>query len=345
MNVEFTEALEQIEKDKGISKDILIDAVEAALISSYKRNFGSAQNVRVEIDRHTGEVNVYSQKTITDEVTDDLLEVHIDDAKKVSINYKEGDIFESKVTPRNFGRIAAQTAKQVVVQRIREAERGIVYDEFINRESEIVTGEVSRISKGNVYISLGRTEAILGPSEQIPSEEYNHGSRIKCYIIEVKKTNKGPQILLSRTHPGLVKRLFELEVPEIHDGIVEIKSISREAGSRTKIAVDSKDPDVDSVGACVGAKGARVQAIVDELNGEKIDIIKYSDEPEKFITSSLSPAKVVSCRVNLAEKTAEVVVPDYQLSLAIGKEGQNARLAAKLTGWKIDIKSESQINS
>ena len=345
MNVEFTEALEQIEKDKGISKDLLIEAVEAALISSYKRNFGSAQNVRVEIDRNTGEVNVYSKKTITDDVTDDLLEIHIEDAKKSDINYKIGDIFEDKVTPRNFGRIAAQTAKQVVVQRIREAERGIVYDEFINRESEIITGEVSRVSRGSVYISLGRTEAILGPGEQIPNEEYKHGDRLKCYIVEVKKTTKGPQILLSRTHPGLVKRLFELEVPEIHDGVVEIKSISREAGSRTKIAVDSKDPNVDSVGACVGPKGIRVQAIVDELNGEKIDIIKYSDDPEKFIASSLSPAKVVSCTVDPDEKTAEVIVPDYQLSLAIGKEGQNARLAAKLTGWKIDIKSEGQINS
>ncbi len=345
MNVEFTEALEQIEKDKGISKDLLIEAVEAALISSYKRNFGSAQNVRVEIDRNTGEVNVYSKKIITDDVTDELLEIHIEDAKKSGINYRIGDIFEDKVTPGNFGRIAAQTAKQVVVQRIREAERGIVYEEFINRESEIITGEVSRVSRGSVYISLGRTEAILGPSEQIPNEEYKHGDRLKCYIVEVKKTTKGPQILLSRTHPGLVKRLFELEVPEIHDGVVEIKSISREAGSRTKIAVDSKDPNVDSVGACVGPKGIRVQAIVDELNGEKIDIIKYSDDPEKFIASSLSPAKVVSCTVDPEEKTAEVIVPDYQLSLAIGKEGQNARLAAKLTGWKIDIKSESQIDS
>lgn len=344
MNVEFTEALEQIEKDKGISKDILIEAVEAALISSYKRNFGSAQNVRVEISRDTGEVHVYSQKTITDDVVDDMLEIHIDDAKKSNRNYEVGDIFESEVTPRNFGRIAAQTAKQVVVQRIREAERGIVYDEFINRESEIITGEVSRVSKGSVYISLGRTEAILGPTEQIPNEEYQHGDRIKCYIVEVKKTTKGPQILLSRTHPGLVKRLFELEVPEIHDGTVEIKSISREAGSRTKIAVDSRDLNVDAVGACVGPKGARVQTIVDELKGEKIDIIKYSDDPKEFISSSLSPAKVILCEVNPEEKTAKVVVPDYQLSLAIGKEGQNARLAAKLTGWKIDIKSESQVN-
>ncbi len=345
MNAEFTEALDQLEKDKGISKDVLIDAVEAALISSYKRNFGSAQNVRVEINRDTGEVYVYAQKKVTDEVIDDLSQIHIDDAKQINLNYEIDDIVENEVTPKNFGRIAAQTAKQVVVQRIREAERGIVYEEFINRESEIITGEVSRVSKGNVYINLGRSEAILGPAEQIPNEEYKHGDRIKCYIVEVKKTTKGPQILLSRTHPGLVKRLFELEVPEIHDGIVEIKSISREAGSRAKIAVDSKNPDVDAVGACVGSKGARVQTIVDELKGEKIDIIKYSEDPKEFISSSLSPAKVLSCDVNNEEKTAKVIVPDYQLSLAIGKEGQNARLAAKLTGWKIDIKSESQVNS
>lgn len=345
MNVEFMEALDQLGRDKGISKDVLVDAVEAALISSYKRNFGSAQNVRVEINKDTGEVYVYAQKRVTDEVVDNLSEIHIDDAKQVNLNYEIDDIVEHEVTPKNFGRIAAQTAKQVVVQRIREAERGIVYEEFMNRESEIITGEVSRVSKGNIYINLGRSEAILGAAEQIPNEEYKHGDRIKCYIIEVKKTTKGPQILLSRTHPGLVKRLFELEVPEIHDGIVEINSISREAGSRAKIAVSSKNPDVDAVGACVGSKGARVQTVVDELKDEKIDIIKYSDDPKEFISSSLSPAKVLSCDINNEEKTASVIVPDYQLSLAIGKEGQNARLAAKLTGWKIDIKSESQINS
>lgn len=345
MNVEFIEALEQIQKDKGISKDILIDAIEAALISSYKRNFGTAQNVRVEINRETGEVHVYSQKEVTDHVENELLEIDIDEAKKINPKYNVGDIIEKEVTPRNFGRIAAQTAKQVVVQRIREAERGVIYEEFINRESDIITGTVARVAKGIVYINLGKVEAVLGPSEQMPNEEYNHGDRIKTYIIEVKKTTKGPQILVSRTHPGLIKRLFELEVPEIHDGVVEIKSISREAGSRTKIAVESKDPNVDPVGACVGPKGARVQAIVDELKSEKIDIIKYSKDPAEFIASSLSPAKVISTEVNVEEKTAKVVVPDYQLSLAIGKEGQNARLAAKLTGWKIDIKCESQVKS
>lgn len=345
MNTEFMEALEQIQKDKGISKDILIDALEAALISSYKRNFGSAQNVRIEINRDTGEVHVYSQKKVVENVEDELLEISIEEAKEIDRNYQIDDIIEREETPRNFGRIAAQTAKQVVVQRIREAERGVVYEEFINRESDVITGTVSRVAKGNVYINLGKTEATLASSEQIPNEEYNHGDRIKTYIVEVKKTTKGPQVLVSRTHPGLIKRLFELEVPEIHDGTVEIKSISREAGSRTKIAVESRDPNVDAVGACVGPKGARVQAIVDELQGEKIDIIKYSEDPSIFIASSLSPAKVVFSEVNIENKTAKVIVPDYQLSLAIGKEGQNARLAAKLTGWKIDIKSESQVKS
>lgn len=342
MNGEFIEALDQIEKEKGISKDILIDAIEAALISAYKRNYGSAQNVKVYINRESGEVRVYSIKNVVEAVENDLLEISIEDAKEIDSNYEVEDVIEREVTPKNFGRIAAQTAKQVVVQRIREAERGIIYDEFINKESEIVTGIIQRISKGNVFINLGKTEAILTPTEQIPGETYKHNDRIKTYIIEVKKTTKGPQILVSRTHPGLVKRLFELEVPEIHDGIVEIKSISREAGSRSKIAVYSHDDNVDPVGACVGHKGTRVQAIVDELRGEKIDIIKWSDNPEELIGSSLSPAKVLKVIVKEDEKTVLVVVPDYQLSLAIGKEGQNARLAAKLTNWKIDIKSESQ---
>ncbi len=343
MNGEFIEALSQIEKEKGVSKEILIDAIEAALISAYKRNYGSAQNVKVYINRETGEVRVVSLKDVVEDVEDDLLQISLEEAKEIDSNYSIGDLVEKEVTPRNFGRIAAQTAKQVVVQRIREAERGIIFDEFINRESEIVTGVVQRISKGNVFISLGRTEAILGPTEQIPGEAYNHNDRIKTYIVEVKKTTKGPQIQVSRTHPGLVKRLFELEVPEIHDGIVELRSISREAGSRSKIAVYSQDENVDAVGACVGHKGVRVQAVVDELKGEKIDIINWSEDPVKYIASSLSPSKVIKVTVNENEKSALVIVPDYQLSLAIGKEGQNARLAAKLTGWKIDIKSESQV--
>ncbi|MCT4606765.1 MAG: transcription termination factor NusA [Marinisporobacter sp.] len=342
MNGEFIEALDQIEKEKGVAKDVLIDAIEAALISAYKRNYGTSQNVKVYINRENGEVRVFSVKNVVETVETELLDISVEDAKEIDSNYEVGDVVEREVTPKNFGRIAAQTAKQVVVQRIREAERGIIYDEFVNRESEIVTGIVQRISKGNVFINLGRTEAVLTPTEQIAGEVYKHNDRIKTYIIEVKKTTKGPQILVSRTHPGLVKRLFELEVPEIHDGVVELKSISREAGSRSKIAVYSHDENVDPVGACVGHKGARVQAIVDELKGEKIDIIKWNDNPEELIASALSPSKVLKVIVKESEKTALVVVPDYQLSLAIGKEGQNARLAAKLTNWKIDIKSESQ---
>lgn len=343
MNIEFLQALDEIEKEKGISKHILIDAIEVALVTAYKKNYGTSQNVRVLIDSETGEVNVFALKTISDTISDDFLQISLDDAKKVSKNYEIGDVIEQKVTPKNFGRIAAQTAKQVVVQRIREAERGIVYDEYIGKENEIVTGLIQRKEKNNIYIELGKTEAIIPPNEQTQGEVYNPGDRLKTYITEVKKTTKGPQIMLSRTHPGLVKRLFELEVPEIKDGIVEIKSISREAGSRTKMAVRSHDENVDAVGACVGQKGQRVQVIVDELRGEKIDIIEWSDDLAHYVSSALSPAKVISVEIIKDQNIARVIVADNQLSLAIGKEGQNARLAAKLTGCKIDIKSESQI--
>ncbi|MBP2650259.1 MAG: hypothetical protein H6Q74_1084 [Firmicutes bacterium] len=342
MNAEFMQAFEQLGKEKGITPELLFDAIEAALISAYKRNFSSAQNVRVVLDRQTGDIQVFARKTVVDEVKDSRLEISIVEAHAISPRYELEDIVEMEVTPKNFGRIAAQTAKQVVVQRIREAERGIIYEEFSSRESDIVTGLVQRIEQKNVYIDLGKTEAILQPSEQIPGEVYRHGDRLKTYIIEVKKTTKGPQILVSRTHPGLLKRLFELEVPEIHDGVVELKSVAREPGLRSKIAVHSRDENVDAVGACVGHKGMRVQTIVNELKGEKIDIVKWNTDAEKYIANSLSPAKVVSVEVAEEEKTSRVIVPDYQLSLAIGKEGQNARLAAKLTGWKIDIKSESQ---
>jgi transcription termination/antitermination protein NusA len=342
---EFIEALDELEKDRGIDKDILIDTIEQALLTAYKKNFGSAQNVRVEIDREKGNVKVFSQRVVMDEseMYDNFLEISIDEARQISPNYELGDIIESEVTPRDFGRIAAQTAKQVVVQRIREAEREIVYNEFIDKENEIVTGEVARVNKGIVYVNLGRIEAIMTQAEQIPGEHYKAGQMIKVYILEVKKTNKGPQIGVSRSHPGLVKRLFELEVPEIYDGIVQVKSIAREAGSRTKMAVKSVDPNVDPIGACVGQKGSRVKNIVDELGDEKIDIIKYSDNPAEYISASLSPSKVINVDVDEDNKSAKVVVPDFQLSLAIGKEGQNARLAAKLTNWKIDIKSESQV--
>ncbi|GAB6180692.1 transcription termination factor NusA [Desulfotomaculum defluvii] len=343
MNSEFLEALRDLEKEKGIAVDVLLEAIEAALLSAYKRNFGSLQNARVHIDRETGDYKVYSQRTIVEEVEDDRVEISLEDARNIDPRFNLGDVVEDEVTPRNFGRIAAQTAKQVVVQRIREAERNIIFEEFANREGDILTGIVQRIENKNVFIELGKTEAILTPSEQMPHEDYRPGSRIKTYIVEVRKTTKGPQILVSRTHPGLLKRLFELEVPELQEGVVELKSIAREAGYRSKIAVYSKDENIDPVGACVGPKGMRVQNIVTELNGEKIDIIKWNQDPSKYVASSLSPAKVVAVEVWEDEKVARVIVPDYQLSLAIGKEGQNARLAAKLTGWKIDIKSESQM--
>lgn len=342
MNAEFIEALQEIEKDKGISKDIIFDALEAALISGYKKNFGSSQNVEVLIDRVTGEVRVFAKKEVSEDVYDVLLEISLEEAKEIDPSFELGDIVQIEITPRNFGRIAAQTSKQVVTQKIKEAEREIIYGEYIDRENEILTGIVQRAGSASTLIDLGKLEGSLSVTEQIPGESFKQGDRIKVFVVEVKKTSKGPQILLSRTHPGLVKRLFELEVPEIQDGTVEIFSISREAGSRTKIAVYSNDPEVDPVGACVGFKGNRVRAIVDELNGEKIDIIVWDKDPAVFIENSLSPSKVLKVSVNEDHKSALVVVPDYQLSLAIGKEGQNARLAAKLTGWKIDIKSETQ---
>lgn len=343
MNIEFIEALHDLEKEKGISTDVLLEAIEAALISAYKKNFASLQNVRVQIDRSTGEVKVFARKDVVETTGDTRTQISLADARKIDPNYNLGDVVEIEVTPRDFGRIAAQTAKQVVVQRIREAERSIIFEEYSNREEDIVTGIVQRKEMSNVYIDLGKTEAILAPSEQMPNENYQHGQRIKTYVVEVRNTPKGPQIMVSRTHPGLLKRLFELEVPEIHDGVVEIKAVAREAGARSKIAVHSRDENIDAVGACVGPKGMRVQTIVNELKGEKIDIVKWSADPTVFVANALSPAKVLSVSTEEGNKIARVIVPDYQLSLAIGKEGQNARLAAKLTGWKIDIKSESQV--
>ncbi|KXS40742.1 NusA antitermination factor [Candidatus Frackibacter sp. WG12] len=343
MNVELIRALEDIEKDKGIPKERLLQAIRAALESAYKKNFGSKQNVEIEIEENTGEVNVYSNKQVVEEVTDPNLEISLTEAQKINPDYELEDVVGIEVTPSNFGRIAAQTAKQVVIQRIREAEREIVYEEFANLEGDILTGIIQRHHNSNVIVDLGRTEALLIPPEQIPNETYESNERIKIYIVEVEQGNKGPKILVSRTHPGLLKRLFELEVPEIHDGIVEIKGVAREAGFRSKIAVYSNDPEVDAIGACVGPNGMRVQAVVEELNGEKIDIIEWNEEPKELIANALSPAEVIGVATDEEEQVAQVVVPDYQLSLAIGKEGQNARLAAKLTGWKIDIKSESQV--
>jgi len=342
MNIEFIEAVEQLEKEKRISKEVLLEALEASLISAYKKNYGSAQNVAVNIDRDTGEVKVFSRKTVTDDVKDPLLEIDAEEAFAMEPTAKIGDVISIEVTPKKFGRIAAQTAKQVVMQRIREAERNIIYEEFSGRETDIVTGVVQRFDKKNIIIDLGKIEVVLPPNEQVPTQNYKQGDRIKVYILEVKKTTKGPQITVSRSHPGLVKRLFELEVPEIFEGVVEIKGIAREAGSRTKIAVYSKNENVDPVGSCVGPKGARVQAIVEELKGEKIDIIKWDKNISTYVSNSLSPARVLEVDAEENNKTARVTVPENQLSLAIGKEGQNARLAAKLTGWKIDIKSEDK---
>ena len=345
MNAEFIAAVTEVGKEKGIDVNVLFDAVEEAMVTAFKKNYGANQNVRVDLDRTSGELHVFALKHVVAEVEEHSNEISLAEARKLNPNYEIDDILETEVTPKNFGRIAAQNAKQVVVQRIREAERGLVFEKYYNRENDIVTGIIQRSENRTVFIDLGKTEAILAPNEQINGEIYEHNKRIKVYILEVKKTTKGPQIMVSRTHPGLLKRLFELEVPEIHEGVVEIKSVAREAGMRSKIAVYTKNENVDPVGACVGHRGMRVQNIVDELRGEKIDIVKYSDDPETYVASALSPAKVVSTVVLPKEKICRVVVPDFQLSLAIGKEGQNARLAAKLTGWKIDIKSESQNNA
>ncbi|QUF82385.1 transcription termination/antitermination protein NusA [Clostridium butyricum] len=346
MNEEFVGALRELVKEKGICEDLIFTTIQDALVAAYKKNYANvntnAQNVKVNIDRETGEIRVYAQKVVVDEVYDDVTEISIEEAKVVSPKYEVDDIVDLEVTPKNFGRVAAQLAKQVVTQRIKEAERNIIYDEYKEQEFDIITGTILRKDKGMVFVNLGKLEGVIGPNEQIPGEEYKFNEKLKLYIVEVKNGSKGPQIHVSRTHPGLVKRLFELEVPEIFEGVVEVKSISREAGSRSKIAVYSNDEEVDAMGACVGPKGVRVQNIVNELKNEKIDIIKWSKDPAEFIANSLSPAKVLSVEVDEENKTAKVVVDDNQLSLAIGKEGQNVRLAAKLTNWKIDIKSKSQ---
>ncbi len=342
MNPEFMEALGAIEKERGISKDVLIDAFEAALVAAYKRNFGANNNVRAIVDHDTGEVQIFASKTVVENVENPYGEITLEDAHKVNALYELGDVLEEEVNPKSFGRIAAQTAKQVVVQRIREAERGNIFDEYVEKENEVLTAIVQRVEKGGVYVELGKTDGVIAPNEEIPGETYNNADRLKVYVLEVRKANKGPQVLVSRTHPGLVKRLFELEVPEIQTGIVQIKSIAREAGFRTKVAVHSSDPQIDAVGACVGQKGIRVERIVGELHNEKIDIIEWDADPAVYIAKSLSPARVLMVYINETEKAAKVIVPDNQLSLAIGKEGQNVRLAAKLTGWKIDIKSQTQ---
>ena len=350
MNSEFFEAIAQIEKEKGIPQEYMIEKIHQALLAAFKRdNPDCADNVVVDINEEKKTISMTVQKTVVEdaELEDPALQMTLDEAHHYNKRAKLGDTVGIPVETKKFGRIAAQAAKQVIIQGIREAERGIIYDEFTSKEHEILTGIVSRIERsGAVSIKISSnseyTEAMLSPTERIKGEELVEGDRIKVYVVEVRKSTRGPQVLISRTHPGLVKRLFELEVPEIYDGTVEIRSIAREAGSRTKMAVLSADPEVDPIGACVGPKGGRVASIVNELNGEKIDIIKYSEDPEIYIAAALSPAEVVSVEVLEEGRSCRVIVPDSQLSLAIGKEGQNARLAAKLTGYKIDIKPQSE---
>ena len=342
MSNELLEALNILEQEKNISKETLLEAIENSLVTACKNHFGKSDNVKVEIDPETCAFSCYQEKTVVDAVEDPVEEISLADAHKVNGNYQLGDIVRVEVKSKEFGRIATQNAKNVILQKIREEERKVIFDEYNSKEKDVVTGVVQRYIGKNVSINLGKADALLTESEQIKGEVFKPTERIKVYILEVKSTSKGPKILVSRTHPELVKRLFESEVTEVKEGIVEIKAISREAGSRTKIAVWSNDPNVDPVGACVGMNGARVNAIVNELRGEKIDIITWDENPAILIQNALSPAKVISVIADADEKSAKVVVPDYQLSLAIGKEGQNARLAARLTGFKIDIKSETQ---
>lgn len=342
MNTELLEALTILEEEKDISRDTLMDAIENSLINACKNHFGKADNIKVIMDKETCDYTLIQEKTVVEEVEDKVEQISLADAKMIDPSYEIGDIVQIPVESKSFGRIATQNAKNVILQKIREEERKVLYDQYYSMEKDVVTGVVQRYVGRNVSINLGRVDAILTENEQVKGEVFQPTERIKVYILEVKATSKGPKVLVSRTHPELVKRLFESEVAEVREGIVEIKAIAREAGSRTKIAVWSNDPDVDPVGACVGMNGARVNAIVGELRGEKIDIITWNENPAMMIENALSPAKVISVIADAEEKSAKVVVPDYQLSLAIGKEGQNARLAARLTGFKIDIKSETQ---
>ncbi|MBC7766033.1 MAG: transcription termination/antitermination protein NusA [Hyphomonadaceae bacterium] len=339
------DAFDQLTKEKNLKKDYLLESIQIALVKAYQKDIGvNVSNIEVTIDHSNGETKVIAKKKVVDDVLDPLTEIELQAALSISKRYELGDMVSVDVTPKTFGRIAAQTAKNVVVQRIREAERDKVFDEYTDKQNEMVVGVIQQRENGGITIKVNGVEATMPESEQISGEKYEFGKMMKLYVLDVKKTGKAARVVLSRSHPGLVKRLFEQEVPEIHDGIVEIKSISREAGSRTKIAVHSVDSNVDAIGACVGQKGGRVQVVSDELGGEKIDIIKWHQEITAYIAESLSPAKVISVSVIEQEKAAKVIVPDAQLSLAIGKEGQNARLAARLTGWKIDIKSQSQVN-
>ena len=341
-NPELIEALEAIAREKDISKEVLLEAIQNSLLAACKDQFGKSDNIRVVLDETTGEFHVYQDKVVVEEVLDDTLEIALAEAEARHGVTDLGATVSIEVTPKNFGRISAQKAKQVVVQKIREEERKVLYDQYYTKEKDIITGTVQRYSNGNYTVNIGKIDTVLTEQEQVKTERFRSHEKIRVYVTEVKDTPRGPRIVISRTHPELVKRLFEAEVAEIQSGVVEIKSVSREAGSRSKIAVYSRNPDVDAVGACVGMNGARVNAVVNELRGEKIDIVEWNENPAIFIEHALSPSRVVSVTVDIEEKSALVVVPDYQLSLAIGKEGLNARLAAKLTGYKIDIKSETQ---
>lgn len=337
------EAINALEKEKGIDSEMLFESIELAMVSAYKKAKGYDGEIIARMDRNTGDVSIYIVKTVVERLNNLETELSLEEAQELDPSYQIGDKIEFEDTPKDFGRIGAQTARQVITQRLREAEKGAIYSEYADKQNELMTAVIQRIENDCIYVELGKTEGILPAKEQMQGEKYNLGDRLKVYVVEVRKSPKGPQVVVSRSHPQLVKRLFEQEVPEIQEGIVQIKSIAREAGSRTKMAVFAADSEVDPLGACVGPRGSRVAAVVNELNDEKIDIIKWSSDPTEYISNALSPARAVMVNVGDQEKVARVVVPDSQLSLAIGKEGQNARLTARLTGWKIDIKSQSQM--
>lgn len=342
-NKELILALEELEKEKGIKKEYLLESIETALVTAYKRNFDALENVKVVMDKQTGATHVYSIKEVMERANDEALEISLDEAHKINKNVQIGDSIEVEIVPKDFGRIAAQTAKQVIIQKLREAEREIIFSEYNDRKGEIVSGLIQKADKNIVVMDLGKLEGVMPTKEQIPTERYRVNDKIKGYIVDVEKGSKGaPQVIVSRSHPDFVRKLLEFEIPEIYEGVIEIKSVSRDPGYRSKVAVFSPDPNIDPVGSCVGQKGVRIQNVINELNGEKIDVIEWNEDPAIYISSALLPAQILAADINKEEKFAQVIVPDDQLSLAIGKSGQNARLASKLTNWKIDIKSETQ---
>ncbi len=342
-NKELILSLEELEKEKGIKKSYVIEAIETALVTAYKRNFDSLENVKVDIDKQTGATHIYAIKDVMEEAKDEATEISLEDAHKINKSLKLGDQVDVEIVPKDFGRIAAQTAKQVIIQKLREVERDLIFNEFNDRKGEIVSGIIQKADKNIVVMDLGRLEGVMPTKEQVPTEHYHVNDKIKAYVMDVERGQKGaPQVLLSRSHPDFVRKLLELEIPEIYEGVIEIKSVSRDPGNRSKVAVYSPDPNIDPVGSCVGQKGVRIQNVINELHGEKIDVIEWNSDPSIFIASALLPAKIMAVDIKEEDKFAQVIVLDDQLSLAIGKAGQNARLAAKLTGWKIDIKSESQ---